>query len=283
MNETQIRKGRTETREDANADLQKADADSQKWADAIQNLLRIIERSEQKLGYFQNRVKQAKFMDQPNQRMVRAAGAQVGAHSAQLEGLRSELHQLERLHGGGIYLQQIAESELRRIWGWINRPSIRNLLYTAQVSFETFVNDWHRWVADEQMHALAIEIRNTHLLIGFILLRSNTDNVTLEFIVIRPDYRGRGYGTDALLETVRYAFEQLETEHINLQVSPDNGPALICFENAGFQYLSYTDTARQAYTMGIERGEWKGEKSIDEQTVVPRLSTPLKSFFDSEE
>ena len=190
MNETQIRKGRTETREDANADLQKADVDSQKWADAIQNLLRIIERSEQKLGYFQNRVKQAKFMDQPNQRMVRAAGAQVGAHSAQLEGLRSELHQLERLHGGGIYLQQIAESELRRIWGWINRPGIRNLLYTAQVSFETFVNDWHRWVADEQMHALAIEIRNTHLLIGFILLRSNTDNVTLEFIVIRPDYRG---------------------------------------------------------------------------------------------
>ena len=283
MNETQIRKGRTETREDANADLQKADADSQKWADAIQNLLRIIERSEQKLGYFQNRVKQAKFMDQPNQRMVRAAGAQVGAHSAQLEGLRSELHQLERLHGGGIYLQQIAESELRRIWGWINRPSIRNLLYTAQVSFETFVNDWHRWVADEQMHALAIEIRNTHLLIGFILLRSNTDNVTLEFIVIRPDYRGRGYGTDALLEAVRYAFEHLEAEHINLQVSPDNGPALICFENAGFQYLSYTDTGETAYTMGIERGEWKGEKSIDEQTVAPRLSTPLKSFFNSEE
>ena len=283
MNETQIRKGRTETREDANADLQKADADSQKWADAIQNLLRIIERSEQKLGYFQNRVKQAKFMDQPNQRMVRAAGAQVGAHSAQLEGLRSELHQLERLHGGGIYLRQIAESELRRIWGWINRPGIRNLLYTAQVSFETFVNDWRRWVADEQMHALAIEIRNTHLLIGFILLRSNTDNVTLEFIVIRPDYRGRGYGTDALLETVRYVFEQLETEHINLQVSPDNGPALICFENAGFQYLSYTDTATQSYTMGIERGEWKGEKSRDEQTVTPRLSTPLKSFFDLEE
>ena len=276
MNETQIRRERTETRDDA-------DVDPQKWADAIQNLLRIIEKSEQKLGYFQNRVKQAKFMDQPNQRMVRAAGAQVGAHSAQLEGLRSQLHQLERLHGGGVYLRQIAENELRRIWGWINRPGIRNLLYTAQVSFETFVKDWYRWAADDQMHALAIEIRNTHLLIGFILLRFDTNTVTLEFVIIRPDYRARGYGTDALLEAVRYAFEEHGAEHITLQVSPDNGPALICFENAGFQYLSYTDTGEQAYMMGIEHAEWRGEKSIDEQTVAPRLSTPLKAFFDTEE
>ena len=275
MNETQIREEPTETRDDV-------DADPQKWEDAIQNLMRIIERSEQKLGYFQNRVKQAQFMDRPNQRMIRAAGAQVGAHSAQLEGLRSQLRQLERLHGGGVHLRQVAENELRRIWGWINRPGIRNLLYATQVSFETFLEDWHRWIETEQTHALAIEIRTTRLLIGFALLHYDADTVTLKFVIIRPDYRARGYGTDALLETVRYAFEQLAAEYITLQVSPDNGPALICFENAGFQYLSYTDTTEQAYTMGIEHREWSGEKSIDEQDETPRLSTPLKVFFDDE-
>ena len=275
MNETQIREELTETRGDANADLQK-------WEDAIQNLMRIIERSEQKLGYFQNRVKQAQFMDRPNQRMIRAAGAQVGAHSAQLEGLRSQLRQLERLHGGGIHLRQVAENELRRIWGWINRPGVRKLLYATQVSFETFLEDWHRWIENERIQALAIEIRTTRLLIGFTLLHYGVDTVTLEFVIIRPDYRARGYGTDALLEVVRYAFEQLRAEHITLQVSPDNGPALICFENAGFQYLSYTDTAEQTYMMGIERSEWNGEKSIDEQSETPRLSTPLKVFFDPE-
>ena len=276
MNETQIREERSETRDDVNAD-------PQKWEDAIQNLMRIIERSEQKLGYFQNRVKQAQFMDRPNQRMIRAAGAQVGAHSAQLEGLRSQLRQLERLHGGGIHLRKVAENELRRIWGWINRPGIRNLLYATQVSFETFLEDWHRWIETKQMHALAIEIRTTRLLIGFTLLHYGVDTVTLKFVIIRPDYRARGYGTDALLEVANYAFERLGAEHITLQVSPDNGPALICFENAGFQYLSYTDTTEQAYTMGIERREWSGEKSIDEHDETPRLSTPLKVFFDPEE
>ena len=276
MNETQIREERSETRDDANADLDK-------WSDAINNLLRIIERSEQKLGYFQNRVKQAKFMDSPNQRKVRAAGSQIGAHSAQLEGLRSELRQLERLYSGGISLRQTTENELRQIWGWINRPGIRNHLYAERVSFETFLEDWHQWMADDRMHTLAIEIRTTRLLIGFILLQCDADMVTVKFVIIRPDYRARGYGTDTLIETIRYAFDGLGAKHVTLQVSPDNGPALICFENAGFQYLSYTDATRQTYTMGIERSEWAGDKAVDEKDVAPQLSAPLKLFFDSEE
>ena len=276
MNESQIREDRTETPEDANADLQK-------WEDAISNLLRIIERSERKLGYFQNRVKQAKFMDRPNQRKIRTAGAQVGEHSAQLEGLRSELRQLERLYSGGIHLRRTTENELRQIWGWINRPGIRNLLYTNRVSYETFLNDWHRWAADAETLALAIEIRTTGFLIGFMLLKRDTDTVKIRFVIIRPDYRARGYGTDALVETVRYAFEVLNAEHVTLEVFADNGPALTCFENAGFQYLSYAETAGQVYTMGIGRSEWIGDSVVDEQSVTPQLSAPLKVFFDSEE
>ena len=276
MNETQIKEDRSETREDANADLEK-------WEAAINNLLRIIERSERKLRYFQNRVKQAKFMDRPNQRKVRIAGAQVGTHSAYLEGLRSELRQLERLYSGGIRLRQTAENELRQIWGWINRPGIRNLLYSARVSFETFLEDWQRWAADAETLPLAIEIRTTRFLIGFMLLKRDADTVTIRFVIIRPDYRARGYGTDVLIETVRYAFEVLDAEHVTLEVFADNGPALTCFENAGFQYLSYTDMTRQTYTMGIERSEWVGDKVVDEADVAPQLSAPLGLFFDSEE
>lgn len=275
MNETQVRNELTETRDDANAD-------PQKWAAAIQNLLRIIERSEQKLGYFENRVKQAKFMDRPNQRKVRAAGAQVGAHAAQLEGLRSELYQLERLYSGGIHFRPTTENEVRQIWAWINRPTIRQHLYTTRVSFETFLEDWYHWMAEEGTHALAIELRATRLLVGFILLQHDADTVTIKFVVIRPDYRARGYGTDTLVEAAHYAFEQLGAEHIRLQVSVDNGPALICFENAGFRYLGYSETSAQTYTMGIERSEWEGSESIDVEPTTSRLSAPLGTFFDDD-
>ena len=274
MNEIQIKNDPTERHDDANAD-------PQKWADAIQNLLRIIERSEQKLEYFQNRVKQAKFMDRPNQQKVRAAGAQVGAYSAQLEGLRSELYQLERLYSGGIHFRQTTSNELRRIWGWINRPAIRKYLYASRVSFETFLEDWHRWMAEEQTYALAVELRTTRLLIGFMLLQYDGETATVKFVVIRPDYRARGYGTDTLIEAARYTFEELGAEHITLQVSVDNGPALICFENAGYRYLGYSETSTQVYTMGIERSEWEGDKPIDEE-AAPTLSAPLSAFFDAE-
>ena len=77
------------------------------------------------------------------------------------------------------------------------------------------------------------------------------------------------------------AFEQLEAEHITLQVSPNNGPALICFENAGLQYLSYTDTTEQAYTMGIERSEWSGEKVVDEEGRCSTVECSTQGVFRS--
>ncbi len=221
-------------------------------------------------------------MDRPNRQKVRAASAQVGMHSAQLEGLRSELYQLERLYSGGLCFHQATENELRQIWGWVNRPAIRKYLYTARVSFETFLKDWHRWSAEERTHPLAIELYTTRLLVGFILLQHEAETVTIKFVVVRPDYRARGYGTDTLVKATRYAFEQLNAEHITVHVSVDNGPALICFENAGFRYLGYTDTVGQNYMMGIERSEWEGDTPIDEEVVFPRLSTPLGAFFEKE-
>lgn len=275
MNETPIKDERTELHGDV-------DADSAKWAAAIQELIRIIEKSDRKLGYFENRVKQAQFMDRPNQRKVRTASAQIGMHSAQLEGLHTELRQLERLHGGGIHLRPTASQELRRIWGWINRPGIRNILYAARVPFQTFREDWQRWIESAEIYPLSIEIRTTQVLIGFMLLQCNADTVVVEFVVIRPDHRARGYGTDALTEAVRYAFEQLDAEHITLQVVPDNDAALTCFENAGFQYLSYTESTGQGYTMGIDHGEWESDRPVHEQSTAPRLRATLQEFFEME-
>lgn len=275
MNETPIKKERTELHGDAGAD-------SAKWEAAIQGLIQIIEKSEQKLGYFQNRVKQAQFMARPNQRKVRTAGAQIGMHSAHLEDLHTELRQLERLHGGGIHLRPTALQELRRIWGWINRPGIRNNLYTAPVPFETFKGDWQRWAESAEMYPFSIEIRATQLLIGFMLLQRNADTVVVEFVVIRPDQRARGYGTDALTEALRYAFEQLDAEHITLQVAPDNDAALTCFENTGFEYLRYTEAEKPVYTMGVDRGKWENNSTEGEPNTAPRLSATLQEFFEME-
>lgn len=242
----------------------------------------IIDRTEQKLKYFQNRLKQAEFIERPSRRRILTAEAQVEIHSAHLESLRSELHKFERLQSGGIRLRPTTQNELRRIWGWINLPGIWDILYTQKVSFKIFVEDWQRWAENVETHALSIETRSTRLLLGFMLLRCNADVVAVEFVIIHPGYRARGYGTDALTEVVRYAFEELNAVHITLQVSSDNAAALTCFENAGFQYLGYTDVNGPVYTMGVERSEWENDGTdnpTDEQITSPRLHATLQEFL----
>ena len=272
MSETQIKNEKTELNADANAN-------PEKWKNVIQGLQRIIHRTEQKLRYFQNRLKQAQFLESPNSRKIRAAETHVDMHSTQLENLRTELHKLERLQDGGIRLRSTTLNEVRRIWGWINLPGIRDILYTQKVSFETFIEDWRRWMENAETHALSIETRITRLLLGFMLLRCNADIVVVEFVIIRPHYRARGYGTDALTEAVHYAFEELNAVHITLQVSHDNGAALTCFEKVGFQYLSYTDADVPVYTMGIERSEWENDNPIEEQITSSRLHATLQEFL----
>lgn len=257
-----------------------ADAEVKKWDEAIQNMHRIIEKSEQKLVYFQNRVKKAQYMARPNQRKVRAAGAQIGMHAAQLESLRSELRALERRRDGGILLLPTEQSELRRIWNWVNRPGLREILYPTRVSFDTFVADWHHWMTTANIHAFSIQLRRTKVLIGFLMLRRERDTTVVELVVIRPDYRARGYGTDVMHETVRLAFEELNAAHLTLQVPPDNGAALTCFEKTGLRYLGYADTVEPHYTMGLERDEWESGVAPERGAPPPRLTVPLQELME---
>ena len=273
MNEPQSENVHPEKNEDEYAEVKK-------WDEAIQNMHRIIERSEQKLFYFQNRVKKAQYMERPNQRKIRAAGAQIGMHAAQLESLYSELRELERRRDGGIRLLPTEQSELRRIWTWVNRPGLREILYPTRVPFDTFLADWHRWITESRTHAYSIQIRRTKVLIGFLLLRQEGDTAVVVLVVIQPAHRARGYGTDVMCEAVRLAFEELNATHLTLQVPADNDAALTCFEKTGLRYLSYTDEAVPGYTMGIERGEWESGVAPEQGAPPQRLTAPLQELME---
>ena len=136
-------------------------------------------------------------------------------------------------------------------------------------------------MAQEQTHALAVELRTTRL--PHRIYPATPRGEHRYYQACRHSTRLSRARDTALIPSLR-AFatllSKLGAEHITLQVSVDNGPALICFENAGFRYLGYTETSTQAYTMGIERNVWEGDEPIDEESASPRLSAPLKAFFD---
>lgn len=232
----------------------------------IDKLRRIIEKNEQKLTYFQNRLKQAEFIDLPNQRLIGTAAGQADSYTDQLAILRTQLRELERLYGGSLKLRTTEERDLRRTWGWTNEPALRDRLRTEFVAFQAYVDSWHRWLADEDTHPFSIDLPSAELA-GFMLIRCTGEDrktATLEFIVIRPDCRYHGYGTEAVQQAIDLAFEHLGVDSFQLQVGIDNYGAFLCFERCGLEYI---DQGRygglECYHMEMQREVWEGVKSAE--------------------
>ena len=232
----------------------------------IDKLRRIIEKNEEKLTYFQNRLKQSEFIDQPNQRLIGTAAGQADSYTDQLAILQTQLRELERLYGGSVKLRTTEERDLRRIWGWTNEPALRNRLRTEFMPFQTYVNNWHRWLADENTHPFSIDLANGELA-GFMLIRytgGDWEVATLEFIVIRPDCRYQGYGTEAVQQAIDLVFEHIGTDTFELQVSVDNYGAFLCFERCGLECIDQGRYGKlESYRMEMHREIWEGIKSAE--------------------
>ena len=78
-----------------------------------------------------------------------------------------------------------------------------------------------------------------------------------------PEYRGKGYGTDAMRLALRFAFMELNLHRVTLDVFEYNPRAIRSYEKAGFQHegrqrevLFRNGKRWDVLEMGILREEW---------------------------
>lgn len=103
-------------------------------------------------------------------------------------------------------------------------------------------------------------------LIGFVDLDGfdwSARNAWVGIGIGDADYRGKGYGTEAMLILLRYAFSALNLHRVNLGVFAFNERAIKSYEKCGFKYegtereVIYKDDKRYGViNMGILRDEW---------------------------
>ncbi len=112
-------------------------------------------------------------------------------------------------------------------------------------------------------------------LIGFFGLHVWWSNqVCMMAIAIgEADYRGRGYGSDALRVGIDYAFRELGVYKVALSVFSYNTRAIRAYEKAGFAHearrraMAYRDGERHDWVeMGILRPDWEAQRH--EQTAT---------------
>lgn len=110
--------------------------------------------------------------------------------------------------------------------------------YARPVSSQEFAHRLNPEQADPNRLEFHLRALADDRLIGFVALHSvewNNGAAQLAVGIGEPEYRGKGYGTDALQLILRFAFHELNLFRVGLDVIASNTRAIRAYENLGFQ------------------------------------------------
>lgn len=134
--------------------------------------------------------------------------------------------------------------------------------------FESYEKNFEKHLADEEKSYFVIEVDG--VVIGSIgLHHSNRLDGNSEFGIgiYDPDYVGKGYGSDAIMVLLRWAFRIQNYRRIWLTTAADNPRSIAAYEKCGFihegrlrehifsdgQYVDFVH-------MGMLRSEWEARQ-----------------------
>ncbi|MBN1658357.1 MAG: GNAT family N-acetyltransferase [Anaerolineae bacterium] len=111
--------------------------------------------------------------------------------------------------------------------------------YVRPMSVEEMAQRLASFIRDPGTVEFRIRTLHDDTLIGFVALHTiswHNRSANLAIGIGEPDYRGRGYGTDALRVVLRVAFHEMHLERVGLNVNGDNTRAIRAYEKAGFHH-----------------------------------------------
>lgn len=175
--------------------------------------------------------------------------------------------------GERIRLTPITNNDLPQIANWLSDFGLQRLV-NPHMSFPFKVEDllnpegWFQSdLKNEKSRMFAARTRNDNTFIGtcgIVGLNMFTHCAEIGINLSNPDYRGKGYGGETMLLTMRYGFEQFNLNRINLRVMGFNTRAIRLYERLGFKHevherevLFHDGKYFDQILMGILRSEWQ--------------------------
>jgi len=171
------------------------------------------------------------------------------------------------LQGEMLTLRPIRASDADAVWEVVSDPEGLRLTGTTRRFTREEIDRWCATVADLPDRVdLAITLAGQDEYLGEIVL-ADIDPVVRSAdlrLVMRPGYRGRGYGTEAIELVLGFAFDGIGLHRVGLDVLSVNTRALSLYENLGFRVEgrrrdAYRDGERwcDAIDMGLLEDEYR--------------------------
>ncbi|HEY0118862.1 MAG TPA: GNAT family protein [Cellulomonas sp.] len=142
------------------------------------------------------------------------------------------------LEGEMIRLRPIRAQDAAAMWEMVNDPDGRRLTGTTAPFTRAQIDEWCATISAVQGRIdLAITANGSDEYLGEIVLNEIDEVVggaSLR-LVMRPAYRGRGYGTEAIELVLGLAFDGIGLHRVELDVLSINTRAHALYENIGFR------------------------------------------------
>ena len=152
----------------------------------------------------------------------------------------SEAVAIPKIEGENIHLRGVGESDLEAYYKFLLDDEMGRLTGSQGGISREQTSAWIRKISvpAEDRVDLMIIVKETDELIGEVVLNEiDPDNRSANIrIAIRShEHRGKGYGTEAMTQMLRYGFEALKLHRIHLGVYPFNPRAIHVYEKLGFK------------------------------------------------
>lgn len=142
----------------------------------------------------------------------------------------------------------IKSKDFQHIAGWIANERDHALWCANNFPYPVAAEAFHSFL-EKTMEEWAVgafaATDDSGKIVGFFRYSVNTESNEgfLASVIIDPDLRGKGYGSEMIRLALRYAFELTGAESVQLNVFAENQNAKRCYESLGFAQRSMTKDA----------------------------------------
>ncbi|MBM3461501.1 MAG: GNAT family N-acetyltransferase [Armatimonadetes bacterium] len=171
--------------------------------------------------------------------------------------------------GQKVVVRQLGRQDLKRIKRWFANLELVSLAFGLQGDASTLqriADDYYREIFWWQKNALAIDTLSGEC-IGFMKYTIREDHemhAKVGILIGERPYWEHGYGTEAMQMLLRYLFENLKVDRVELDTAEFNTRAQRSFEKCGFRKLGafaevnhHDGRSAQKIWMSMDRAEYE--------------------------
>lgn len=141
------------------------------------------------------------------------------------------------MYGEKTMVRAMETEDLRNVWRWENDLSVMKHMWIDPTSFRAVENYFEENLKDPKTKWFIIAEKESDLAIGVVWYYSlhPADRCEVGIYVGEEQYRGRGYGSDALKVFLEFLFGTKGLHRVGLSVAEDNPRAIRAYEKCGFR------------------------------------------------